>query len=236
MARRHPAEIERHPYAPCIPDDACALILGSAPPWRFCQPEPKPLRERDVDFYYGSYDRGYNLLWEVLFRVFSPSELDDLHRVRALQLPRAARTPLQLDFLQSWLVRHDMAMADILLCFRRRDRSAADAKLSPLAFTDLAGILDRHPKLRRIYCTSRNRVWLWLKQYLDGIGVYGEKDFDSETQRFVWPGPKGSSADPRGVEVRVLPSPSPVGRIRFPSHQEFVSYLTRRYCEIFFAG
>lgn len=224
MAAGIDSEIQGHPYPPCVPDTARALILGSAPPWRFCAAEPKPLRERDLDFYYGSSDHGGNLLWEVLFRVFEPASVPELESLRALDLPRIQRTLAQRDFLGSFLQRHRLAVADILLRFERRERKAADAFLHPLEFLPLLQLLREHPSLGQVFCTSRGGVYRWLERYLAGEGVVLSPDPECDTYSFILP-----DAESPGIRVRILPSPSPVGRLRFPDQAEFVHFLTQSY-------
>ncbi len=231
MPGQSSAELQRHPYEPWIPDSARALILGSAPPWRFCQPEPKPLRQLDVDYYYGSYDRGCNLFWETMFRVFDPSQVESLERLRRLDFPRDARTLGQRAFLQEWLAHRQLGIADILLRFERRGQSASDGKLTAREFTGLDGILDEHPSLEAIYCTSRG-VFHWLRQYL---AAFQPSDAPSDLQSFAWPKPGSAGPSARTLSICVLPSPSPIGRVRFPSHQDFVDHLVRTYREQFSA-
>ncbi|MFO8144250.1 MAG: uracil-DNA glycosylase family protein [Candidatus Syntrophosphaera sp.] len=232
MQKEQDWELQSHPYEPYIPENAAALILGSAPPWRFCVREPKPLKALDVDYYYGSHNRGYNLLWELLFRVFEPSGLEELDGIRKLQNPRPQRSKLQIQFFRVFLRSHSLGMADILLKFSRRDRSAADGKLKALEFTSLLGILEKHPGIRSIFCTSQNRVFLWLEHYLALNGVKMESGA-GKTLFFTLPALPGTDHSPRRINVLVLPSPSPVGRIRFPSHQAFVAHLTEVYARMF---
>lgn len=225
-------EVQEHPYEPFVPGEAKALILGSAPPWRFCEPKPKPLGDLDVDFYYGSYNRGYNLLWEVLFRVFEPASLEKLGHVRHLQTPRQERTFRKSRFLKEFLENHSLGMADILLVFSRRDRSAADSKLKPSEFTDILGVIGKHEGIGSIYCTSLHNVFLWLQGYLASMGISMEPDPEG-TWFFTLPAITGSDLSGRRIYVHVLPSPSPVGRLRFPNHKAFVDHLTAAYERIF---
>jgi len=230
MRETNSRDTQIHPYQPYVPDAARYLILGSVPPWRFCLEGEKPLREKDVDFYYGSYDRGYNLFWEVLLRGFETALLPDLERIRSLQTEREERTDLQRGFFREFLSRHDLGMADILLRFERRDRSAADGKIRPLEYTDLLGILASRPRIESIFCTSRHKVFLWLGQYLGSQGIHLEYAADKSGALFSLPASAG-----RGREIRiiVLPSPSPIGRIRFPNHQCFVEHLIEEYRRLF---
>lgn len=44
-----------HPFAPEIPEGATKLIIGTMPPYRFCNTD-EALYDDDVNFYYGSRD------------------------------------------------------------------------------------------------------------------------------------------------------------------------------------
>lgn len=50
-----------HPYKPYIPDGATKMIIGTTPPYRFCNGQA--LFDNDVNFYYGSRD---NYFWELV--------------------------------------------------------------------------------------------------------------------------------------------------------------------------
>lgn len=58
--------ISIHPYKPHICKGATKLIIGTMPPYRFCTNGIKELREKDVDFYYGS-DK--NCFWELMSKI-----------------------------------------------------------------------------------------------------------------------------------------------------------------------
>ena len=51
-----------HPFAPEIPEGATKLIIGTMPPYRFCNTD-EMLYDDDVNFYYGSRD---NYFWELV--------------------------------------------------------------------------------------------------------------------------------------------------------------------------
>ncbi|MBW6513228.1 MAG: uracil-DNA glycosylase family protein [Candidatus Syntrophosphaera sp.] len=223
--------IQSHPYRPYVPDQARTLILGSVPPWRFCTEMPKPLSPKDMDYYYGSHVRGCNLLWEVLFRVLDPAALPELQKIRELQLQRVTRTEKQRVFLQDFLARHGLGIADILLRFERRDLGSADAKIRPLEFTDLTGILASRLNLANILCTSK-KVDFWLREYLATQGIALESEHGAGAA-FPLPDHDEASLTERRIRVLILPSPSPVGRVRFPNHVAFVDHLTQAYTAVF---
>ena len=43
----------RHPYQPFVPENATKLIIGSIPPFRFCEASNRKLYSDDVDFTMG---------------------------------------------------------------------------------------------------------------------------------------------------------------------------------------
>lgn len=224
-------EVQRDPYDPFVPDGARVMVLGSTPPGRFCVDGLKPLNEKDVDYYYGSRDRGYNLFWEVMFRVLDPSGLPELDQIRNLTSARELRTPLQRSFLQAWLTTQGLGIMDILERFERRDGSGADAKLRPLEFARLLDVLDAHPAVEAICCTSQSRVCEWLRQYLAAhqIALHTEKEGFSLT----FADNRANAEAPRAIRVLGLPSPSPIGRINFPNHQAWLENLVSEYRRIF---
>lgn len=57
--------IYKHPYPPFIKEDTTKLIVGTLPPPRFSTGE---LKEKDVDFCYGSY---YNSLWLFIDKIYN---------------------------------------------------------------------------------------------------------------------------------------------------------------------
>lgn len=224
-------EVQDHPYQPFVPQGCKMLILGSAPPSRFCASQPKPLHSKDVDWYYGSFARCYNMLWELLFLALDPEGLPELFRIRLLKGDREHRTLIQRDFLQDWLSRRKLGMLDILLRFERRSGSASDAKLKPQQFTNLLDVLASNPSVSAICCTSRHRVLEWLEKYLriQRIALKTE----NEGYSFTLPQQHRQIQDFRRIWVLVLPSPSPTGRIRFPSHQAWLEHLTTTYSHLF---
>lgn len=220
-------EIQRHPYPPFVPERARVVILGSAPPARFCAETGNHLHPKDLDWYYGSWDRSPNLLWEILFRVLDPAGLPKLVRIRGLETEREARTQIQRSFLQTWLARNLLGMLDILARFERRDGSSSDARLQALEFTDLVSLLRLNPSVDEIFCTSRHRVLAWLKQYLQDERTALRAE--TEGYSFNLPGDQQTAQTLRRIRVVVLPSPSPIGRIRFPSHQAWLEHLVLEY-------
>ncbi|NLW18194.1 MAG: hypothetical protein GXY81_00675 [Candidatus Cloacimonetes bacterium] len=221
-------EIQRDPYDPFVPSHARAIILGSTPPARFCLPSDLALHPRDIDWFYGSCDRGCNTFWEAMFRVYDPDGLAELNDLRDLELPREEKTRRQRDFLQNWLKLRSLGIMDILDSFERRDGSGTDAKLKPLSFRDPLPFLQEAPKVKAFCCTSLHKVHTWLGRSLALHGIQLEQrdgEFCFEL--------KDEASKPRLIWVYRLPSPSPIGRIRFPNHQAWMEHLVSEYRRIY---
>ena len=224
-------EIQFHPYPPFIPETTRRLILGSAPPSRFCSPNKDKLKDKDIDYYYGSYSRGYNLLWDLLFHIFEPESQSELQNIRNLRIPREERTCTQQKFFQNFLQRYYLGIADILYQFIRRDQSSADSNIRPLKFLNLTEYLYQSPELQTIFCTSHYKVFIWLKQYLHTQDINLLKD--AEDFYFLLPDRNNQSLPSRKISVKILPSPSLIGRLRFPDHKSFFDNLLKLYTELF---
>ena len=111
------------------------MIVGTLPPPRFTLGE---LRERDVDFCYGSCD---GQLWPVLDRLFS----------LALHYDNSAEAVAQrLAFLD----REKIGICDIVESCRRQRLDAADATMEQIELRDLVGVLHKHPSLRTVIFTG----------------------------------------------------------------------------------
>lgn len=231
MDKGMPEVIQRHPYAPFLPPGARALILGSAPPARFCLPGPQALGSRDLDYYYGSGSRGGNLFWDTLIFVLEPESLPALEALRALQAGAPERSRHQRVWLQAFLSRHRLGIADILQSFGRKSGSARDSALSPREFADILTLAGQIPSPPVILCTS-HQVRIWLNSYLRGKGFALKERSAGEFLRIV---PRdGECADRAEGMPRVgrLPSASPLCCRGFSSRDEFRGFLRQAYAEV----
>lgn len=127
--------LHRHPYPPSIPEGVEKLIVGTLPPPRFSLGE---LREKDVDFCYGSCD---GQLWPVLDRLFDLKLRYDNSREAVAQ---------RLSFLE----REKIGICDIVeSCWRKR-LDAADATMEGIVLRDVVGVLQSYPILRTVIFTG----------------------------------------------------------------------------------
>ncbi len=218
-------QLQTHPYPPFIPEGAEVLLLGSAPPFRFCTQVKETLRKRDFDYYYGSSS---NLFWEILFGVFEPENLAELDRLRKSESnDRKAREEI-IAYLQSFLARYKMALADILSKFMRCGESAADYQLQVLEYQDLVPLIAKHETLKAICCTSKNRVFYWLWEYLELQEKTGFVELGQDREGFYLINREKPFRE-RFIRVDVLPSPSARGIMRYANKDDFLRDCRKFY-------
>jgi len=213
--------MQYHPYQPFIPKDAKILLLGSAPPYRFCTGIANDLKNKDMVYYYGSYS---NLLWDILFQALNPEKINCLAQFRSLEGSRKSKTAAQVQFLQFFLAENFLGLADILMQFTRKDTGAEDFKLTVLKYQDILGILSANPSLVKILCTSKNRVHYWLLDYLkqqNSITISELKDNGKSLTL--------KSNPARVIKIGILPSPSARSVMRYANKTEFLQQVSRIY-------
>ena len=117
-----------HPYKPFIPAGSRKIIVGTLPPPRFSTRE---LKERDVDFCYGSQD---GMLWPVLERIY---------RLKLLYDNSLAAVRQRKEFLR----KHHLGICDIVESCLRRKMDASDLGMEQIQCRDILGEIKRHPKV-----------------------------------------------------------------------------------------
>lgn len=162
-------ERQNHPFAPYIPQDARALIIGTAPPWNFCTGKAEDLKEGEFAFFFGSIR---NLFWYVIKAVFEPDN------------PRWPRSRLHCEH---FLKRHKLGMGDILQSFNRKDRKAADDQLSDFEYNQrlLAKLYRDNQEIRFLYFTSQFACELFLKALKKNKYTYRTRDLDRPNKSFT---------------------------------------------------
>jgi G:T/U-mismatch repair DNA glycosylase len=184
-------ERQKHPFQPYIPQDAIALIIGTAPPWNLCTTDPRDLREGEIPFFYGSI---HNLFWYIMKAVFEPDN------------PRWPRNALQCEnFLKRWR----LGIGDILESFVRKDRKAADDHLSGFKYNSrlLAKLHSEHSEIRYLYFTSQFAADLFLKSLKKHAYIYHIQKEDRSRKNFLLTLQYGKQA--YYFTCFVLNSPSP---------------------------
>lgn len=127
----------QHPYEIFIPPDAEKLIVGTLPPPRFSTGE---LKEKDVDFCYGSCD---GLFWPLLDEIFSLSLLYD-NSEKAVQQRK--------DFLS----RFRIGICDIVASCRREKMDASDLGMREIRLRDIFAQLRLYPSIKTLLFTGGN--------------------------------------------------------------------------------
>jgi G:T/U-mismatch repair DNA glycosylase len=126
-----------HPYAPFIPKGATKLIVGTLPPPRFSSGE---LKERDVNFCYGSRD-GY--LWPILDTIFK------------LNL-KYETTKAAIQERKEFLTAQQIGICDIVASAKRENIDASDLGMQAVKLRDLISVLEKHPTLDTLLFTGGN--------------------------------------------------------------------------------
>lgn len=126
-----------HPYQPYIPETATKLIVGTLPPPRFTTGE---LKEKDVDFCYGSGD---GQLWIILDRIFG---LD-------LKFETTAEAIAQREH---FLIKRGIGICDMVASAKREKVDASDIGMKDVELRDLIKVLQKHPKIDTLLFTGGN--------------------------------------------------------------------------------
>jgi len=126
-----------HPYPVFIPEGCRRLIVGTLPPPRFSTGE---LRERDVDFCYGSADGNF---WPLLAEIYKCTLRFDNSR-------DAVRKRKEL------LASHKIGIADIVESCLRARQDAADTTMMDVRLRDLVNILQRVPNITQLLFMGGN--------------------------------------------------------------------------------
>ena len=126
-----------HQYPLFVPENATKLIVGSMPPERFCR-IPKQLKEKDVDFYYGSKD---NYFWKLLSEVCQ-TKLDYENTIQAVTHRKELLTSLHC------------GITDIIASCERSQNSASDSNLKEIIFQPIFQYALEHPTIKTLIYTS----------------------------------------------------------------------------------
>ncbi|WP_092542914.1 uracil-DNA glycosylase family protein [Zunongwangia mangrovi] len=144
----------KHPFSPFIPEGATKLIVGTLPPPRFTQ---RRLKERDVDFCYGSQD---GLLWPILDRIFELELIYDNSEAAVLQ---------RKGFLQ----KRGIGICDVVESSFREKIDASDLGMQKVELRNMLQILRKHPKIDTLLFTggnSKNGPEYFFRRHLKDSG------------------------------------------------------------------
>lgn len=161
-----------HPFAPEIPEGATKLIIGTMPPYRFCNTD-EALYDDDVNFYYGSRD---NYFWELV---------SDASGKRLTY----ANTQEAIDERKKLLADLHMGMVDMIVSCVHKGGKADDESLCDIEERDnLKAILHEHPKIDTLIYTNKSaNIPKWVnkssdKQYHEG-GIKPKPCFSCHRQK-----------------------------------------------------
>lgn len=126
-----------HPYQPFLYPEATKLIVGTLPPPRFTSGH---LKERDVDFCYGSSD---GQLWPILDRIFG------------LNL-RFETTAFAIQQRKDFLRERKIGICDIVASAERTKIDASDLGMQNIILRDLIGYLKNYPNVNTLLFTGGN--------------------------------------------------------------------------------
>ena len=141
-----------HPFAPEIPEGATKLIIGTMPPYRFCNTD-EMLYDDDVNFYYGSRD---NYFWELV---------SDASGKRLTY----ANTQEAIDERKRLLADLHMGMVDMVVSCVHKDGKADDKSLYDIVERDdLKTILHKYPKIDTLIYTNKSaNILKWVNESSD---------------------------------------------------------------------
>jgi len=129
--------LHTHPYEPFVFKEATKLIVGTLPPPRFTT---KELKERDVDFCYGSRD---GQLWPILDRIFE------------LNL-KFENTEVAVNQRKSFLRNRKIGICDIVESAERLKVDASDLGMSNIKLRNILTYVERLPKVETLLFTGGN--------------------------------------------------------------------------------
>ncbi|MEL6811654.1 MAG: uracil-DNA glycosylase family protein [Bacteroidota bacterium] len=129
--------LHTHPYPPYIPENASKLIVGTLPPPRFTTGD---LKERDVNFCYGSRD---GQLWPILDKIFGLQLLFETSEAAVQQR-------------KSFLRKRGVGICDIVASAHRDKIDASDLGMQEVELRNLIEILQKYPKVDTLLFTGGN--------------------------------------------------------------------------------
>ncbi|BHH84909.1 uracil-DNA glycosylase family protein [Desulforhopalus sp. 52FAK] len=147
--------LHEHPYDVFIPDGTTKIIVGTLPPPRF---SVKKLKERDVDFCYGSCD---GMLWPVLDVIFDLS----------LRFDNSTEAVIER---KNFLKKQHIGICDIVASCTRQKIDASDIGMSNIILRDILFQLRTHKSLNTIIFTggsSKNGPEYFFRKQLKEHGL-----------------------------------------------------------------
>ena len=144
-----------HPYPPFIPEGTTKLIVGTLPPPRFTTGS---LKERDVNFCYGSRD---GQLWPILDKIFNIGLLFE-------------NTQKAIDQRKAFLQSRNIGVCDIVASAYREKVDASDLGMQDIRVRDIVNILEEHATITTLLFTggnSKNGPEYFCRKHLKKYGL-----------------------------------------------------------------
>lgn len=129
--------VHSHPFEPFLFEDATKIIVGTLPPPRFTTRE---LKERDVDFCYGSRD---GQLWPILDQIFG------------LNL-KFETTNDAIEQRKQFLIQRKIGICDIVERAERTKIDASDLGMENVKLRNIISYLQKLPNLKTVLFTGGN--------------------------------------------------------------------------------
>ena len=174
--------VERHPFAPFLPDGCRLLMLGSFPPAE---------KRWAMRFYYPNFT---NDMWRIFGLCFFA---DKLHFVDSV-----GKT-FRLDDITVFLRRHGIGLYDTATAVRRLKNTASDKDLEVVEPTDLKAMVDSLPALTDIVTTGQKATDVLAEAFgierQPKVGECADFIFSGRKLR-LWRMPSSSRAYPMKVE------------------------------------
>lgn len=175
--------VERHPWAPFIPEGAKALVMGTFPPgahrWK-------------MQFY---YPNATNDFWKMAGLIFdnNPDRYYD---------PRTRE--YHVDDIRLMLSQRGIAMNDTVKTARRLKDNASDKFLDVIEANDIRALLRRMPCCTQIGCTGEKAAQIAASQFGAEAPAVGQSiAFSFEGRRInLWRLPSTSRAYPLALELK----------------------------------
>lgn len=183
MNSNQPLPLERHPWAPYIPDGARYLFLGTFPPG----PE-----RWSMEFFYPNKTNDF---WRVMGLIFM-GDRDALWD--------KANNRFDLDAIKALLNRERIALWDTGMTVRRLKGNASDKFLEIVEPIDLAALLDKHPSITQVITTGEKATGIIASQAhinVPAIGAPVECQVGQHAM-ILWRMPSTSRAYPLALEKK----------------------------------
>ena len=170
----HKIFLHNHPYEPFLFPEATKVIVGTLPPPRFTSRE---LREKDVDFCYGSCN---GMLWPILNEIFG------------LGL-KYETTNEAIAQRKNFLIQNKIGVCDIVQSAERHKIDASDLGMQNVVLRDLVGYLQQYPNIATILFmggNSKNGPEYFFRKQLKTYGLKLEviSDVVPRIHQFELPG------------------------------------------------